>query len=171
MIFLTIGTHEPFDRLVRAVDDWYGATPRTVSLFGQITAPGPESYRPRNFDWVARLDPGKYAERMEAADLIVSHAGMGSIITALHLGKPIVIMPRRGHLHETRNDHQFTTVKRLGNRPGIHIAEDEAALGPAMDRALATLVGPSADRIPAFANPRFTDALRAFLIGQNDPTR
>ncbi len=171
MIFLTIGTHEPFDRLVRAVDDWYGAAPRGMPLFGQITAPGPDGYRPRNFEWVARLDPVAYADRMAAADLIVSHAGMGSIITALHLGKPIVIMPRRGHLNETRNDHQFTTVKMLGDRPGITVAQDETVLGPAMDRALAALSGPGAGRIPALADPGFTDALRAFLTGQKDATK
>lgn len=165
MIFLTIGTHEPFDRLVRAVDDWWGAVPRTRDLFGQITARGPDSYTPRSFDWVAKLTPEEYSRRIAEAELIVSHAGMGSIITALHTGKPIVIMPRRGHLRETRNDHQFTTVKRLGDRPGIYVAPDETRLGAVLDRALDELGNPAASKISAVADPRFTSALHAFLIG------
>ena len=169
MIFLTIGTHEPFDRLIRAVDEWYGATDRSLPLFGQITDPRPGAYRPRNFEWVSRLAPLEYDRRFAEADLIVSHAGMGSIITALHRGKPIVVMPRRGHLRETRNDHQFMTVRMLSGRPGIHVAEDETRLPAILDAALAALAGPAAARLSATADPCFTDALRAFLVDGRRP--
>lgn len=166
MIFLTIGSHEPFDRLVRAVDEWYGRAQHRMPLFGQITARQPDSYHPRNFEWVERLASEEYAERMAEADLIVSHAGMGSIITALHLGKLIVIMPRCGDLHETRNNHQLSTVERLGHRPGIHIAKDETVLGPVMDHVLTTLGGASAQPIPEFADRSFTSALSAFFMSK-----
>jgi UDP-N-acetylglucosamine transferase subunit ALG13 len=163
VIFLTIGTHEPFDRLVRAVDAWCASQTTGQSLFGQITEPGAGGYMPRHFDWVSRLAPVDYAARFAAADLIVSHAGMGSILTALQAAKPIVILPRRGHLRETRNDHQYTTMKMLGSRPGIHVAADESQLAPVLDRAIADLANPAAPRISPLAQPRFTDALRAFL--------
>ncbi|NJM81639.1 MAG: hypothetical protein HC844_03355 [Tabrizicola sp.] len=165
MIFLTIGTHEPFDRLVKAVDEWCAVHPLGATVFGQITSPKADGYAPKNFEWISRLSPADYATRFAAADLIVSHAGMGSILTALHSGKPIVILPRRGHLRETRNDHQYTTAKMLGTRPGIHVALDEAALGGVMDQALADLGKPGGIRIPATADPQFTDALRSFLTG------
>lgn len=170
MIFLTIGTHEPFDRLVRAFDAWCAGR-GGVPVFGQVTEPRAGSYRPQHFEWVARLDPQDYDGRMRAASLIVSHAGMGSILTALQYAKPIVVMPRRGHLHETRNDHQFTTVRMLRDRPGIHVADDETQLGPVLDSLLPDRLrdGLAADLapppIPALADPAFTDALRAFLIG------
>lgn len=168
MIFLTIGTHEPFDRLIRAVDDWCAAGSTGAQVFGQITDPKPGAYRPQHFEWIARLSPQEYGQRFAAAGLIVSHAGMGSILTALHHATPIVVMPRRGHLRETRNDHQFTTVRMLGGRPGIYVAEDETHLGPVMARALADAQASHAEPIPAFANVDFTDALRAFLTGQPD---
>ena len=170
MIFLTIGTHEPFDRLIRAIDDWCGQGQDTHKLFGQITNPGAGSYRPKHFEWVSRLTPTEYSERMEQSSLIVSHAGMGSIITALHLGKPIVVMPRRGHLRETRNDHQYTTVKMLVGRAGIYVAQDETCLAAMLDRAIAEIGSTSAPRIGAFADPGLTDTLRAFLTGQNNNT-
>ena len=75
-------------------------------------------------------------------------------------------MPRWAHLREHRNDHQRATVKQLGGRPGIHVAEDETHLGPVLDRVLAENGGPQATSIPALADSRFTDALRAFLTGQ-----
>lgn len=166
MIFLTIGTHEPFDRLVRAVDDWCASRGTGAQVFGQITEPKPGAWRPQHFDWVARLSPKEYEQRFAATRLIVSHAGMGTILTALRYAKPVVIMPRRGHLHETRNDHQFTTVRMLGSRPGIHVADDEAQIGPVLDRVLAEDGTPQAAPIPALADSSFTDALRAFLTGQ-----
>lgn len=165
MIFLTIGTHEPFDRLVRAVDAWCLATGRQEEVFGQVTAPRPGGHVPQHFRWVSRLSPADYADQVARADLLVSHAGMGSILTALHLGKPIVIMPRRGHLRETRNDHQFTTVQRLGRRPGIHVAADETELPAVLDHAIAHLADPAGERIAPLADAAFTDALRAFLTG------
>lgn len=163
MIFLTIGTHEPFDRLVRAVDDWAARRGTGAQIFGQITEPRAEALRPQHFPWVARLTPEDYERRFLSANLIVSHAGMGSILTALQYNKPIVVMPRRGHLHETRNDHQFTTVRELGARPGIRVAEDEAALPAALDAALAEMTAPSGGPIAPVAAPGFTDALRSFL--------
>jgi len=163
MIFLTIGTHEPFDRLVRAADAWCATQTSGQTLFGQITAPTAGSYVPKNFEFVSRLTPVDYAASFADADLIVSHAGMGSILTALQAAKPIVILPRRGHLRETRNDHQYTTMKMLGSHPGIHVAEDESDFALVMDRAINDLTNPAAERISNLAQPRFTDALRAFL--------
>lgn len=163
MIFLTIGTHEPFDRLVRAADAWCSTQTSGQTLFGQITTSGAGGYVPQHFEWVSRLAPMDYAARFADADLIVSHAGMGSILTALQAAKPIVILPRRGHFRETRNDHQYTTMNMLGSRPGIHVAQDETQLSAVLDRAIADLANPAANRISSLAQPRFTDALRAFL--------
>lgn len=165
MIFLTIGTHEPFDRLVKAVDLWCGVNP-DANVYGQITDPGPDGYRPKHFDWVTRLTPAEYRDRFRRALLIVSHAGMGSIITAMTFGKPIVILPRRGHLRETRNDHQFATAKRFAGKPGIYVAETEADLPAAFDRALSVSERVSRDRIGEFAQPRLTKALRALIHGE-----
>ena len=168
MIFLTIGTHEPFERLVRAVDAWCAAAGTGARVFGQVTDPGHGAYRPQHFEWVGRLAPLDYDRRIAAADLIVSHAGMGSILTALHHGKPIVVMPRRGHLRETRNDHQFTTVRMLRDRPGLYVADDEAQIGPVLSLALTEVSRPGMpSAIPALADGRFTDALHAFLSGQS----
>lgn len=164
MIFLTIGTHEPFDRLVRALDDWLDQSTERHEIVAQVIFPATGAYRPRHFETVAHLSPGDYEAHVHAADLIVSHAGMGSILTAFTHGKPIVIMPRRGHLHETRNDHQYTTVRNLKARPGLFVAEDEAALPAVMDKALATIASVAPPCLPDVADPGFTTALRDFIF-------
>lgn len=132
MIFLTVGTQEPFDRLVQAVDRW-AAESRDSAIFGQISDRG--LYRPRNFEWAAHLDITRYRSVCEQASLLVAHAGMGSIITALDYAKPIVIMPRRSHLGEHRNDHQYATARQFRGKPGIHVADDENALAAEIEKA------------------------------------
>lgn len=161
MIFLTIGTHEPFDRLVRAVDDWAGRT--GAELFGQIVDPGEKGYRPRNFAWAPRLSPGDYREACRRSDFMVSHAGMGSIISALTFSKPIVVMPRRGHFNETRNDHQFATVSKLGSKPGVVVALDEITLPATLDRVLAEKGAVKTETISPFADDGLTKALRELI--------
>lgn len=163
MIFLTLGTHQPFDRLVAAVDAWCGEDPRR-EVFGQIAEPGPGGYRPRHFRWTQFLDPAAYRVRLARSSFIVAHAGMGSIITALGLGKPILVMPRRAILGEQRNDHQLATVARFRGRPGIHVAMEAGDIGPSLT-ALSSAC--SADGMPAigrFAEDRLIRAVRRTIL-------
>jgi UDP-N-acetylglucosamine transferase subunit ALG13 len=164
VIFLTIGTHEPFDRLVRALDDWAGKAAESPKIIAQAISPASDAYTPRHFDMIPHLSPAEYEERFSQADLIVSHAGMGSILTAYTHGKPIVIMPRRGHLRETRNDHQYTTVQNLKDRPGLFIAHDETEFPTVMEAALGTRPNQELPRLSPIADAEFTDALRSFIL-------
>lgn len=164
MIFLTIGSHEPFDRLVRAVDAWAGASGQGGRIFGQITDRA--GHVPQNFEHVAKIGPEEYTRCCSEADLIVSHVGMGTILTALSLGTPALLMPRRGHLRETRNDHQVATARHLGDRPGLTIAETEDDLPALLDRLTGqTATAQSSDHLLSpVADPRLTDALREFIF-------
>jgi len=163
MIFLTVGTQLPFDRLVRALDSWAGARGH-ADIFGQIADPGASGYRPKHFPFTENVPPGEFQQRCRDAALIVAHAGMGSLITAMSFGKPILVMPRRGHLGEHRNDHQFATAEKLGNRPGVAVALDEAELGQKLDALLAG-TGPAGGSLPPFAEDRLVAAVRQAILG------
>ena len=124
MIFVTVGTQLPFDRMVRTIDQWAGAR-SYGEVFAQI---GPAKYRPKNIPWAEFLDADECRRKIEQADVVVAHAGMGSILTALELGKPIVIMPRLSALGEHRNDHQLATAKRFLAQGRVIVAFDEHQL-------------------------------------------
>ncbi len=162
MIFLTVGTHEPFDRLVRYVDDWCAERRCGGEVFGQITDRA--SYRPSHFRAVPSLDPAEYRNRFDEADFIVSHAGMGSIITALSMKKPIVVLPRRGHLRETRNDHQFATIKRFRSREGVFPVEDKAELTRMLHRITDGNIT-TGQEISPFADGQLIATLRNLIHG------
>jgi UDP-N-acetylglucosamine transferase subunit ALG13 len=126
VIFLTIGSHEPFDRLVQAVDEWCDQNNLGSQVFAQIT--GHAQYRPRNFRFVEQLGFTEYNRCVEQSRFMISHVGMGTIISALSARKPIVVLPRRGQLNETRNDHQFDSLRLVRTLRGVFAAEDEQQL-------------------------------------------
>lgn len=123
MIFLTLGTQLPFERLVRALDAV--APELDEEVFGQI---GRSTYQPQSFEAVDYVPQKAFSESFGRARVIVGHAGMGTILSGLKARKPLVLMARQAALGEHRNDHQRATVKQLGRLPGLHIAEDEADL-------------------------------------------
>ena len=130
MIFVTVGHQMPFDRLVRVVDDWAGRSGRH-DLFGQI---GRTEYRPRHFSVASHVSPQEFMMRMREATGVVAHAGTGTIIAAMQLGKPLLVLPRLSVLGETRNDHQIPTAKHFANAGHILAAFDESELLSQIDQ-------------------------------------
>ncbi len=84
--------------------------------------------------FVDSMEPSGFTRRAQDCSVIVAHAGIGSILTALQYGKPILVMPRHAALNATRNDHQIATAARLGIRPGIEVAMDESEIADKLDR-------------------------------------
>lgn len=164
MIFLTVGTQLPFDRLVRAVDAWARARGRT-DVFGQIADPGPGGFRPTAFPWTANVTPGEFQARCQEATLIVAHAGMGSLISAMTHARPILIMPRQAGLGEHRNDHQLATADRLKDRTGVFVAADEATLAERLDALAAPTAQAGTATLRPFADDRLIATVRAAIMG------
>lgn len=167
MIFLTIGTQEPFDRLVRAVDQWAAGHTQTP-VFGQLGALRSDSFRPEHFPFSTFMNAADYESRLQSARLIVAHAGMGSIISALTHAIPIIIMPRHAERGEHRNDHQRATAERFRSRAGVWVADDEKALPGLIDTLLVGNAGVSSASIAPYAAPELVATLRSF-IHQSQP--
>lgn len=155
-IFVTVGAQMPFDRLVLAVDNWVQSNP-DIEAYAQV---GPGGYRPRNMEYVEFVGPEEYKRLVDQSTLIISHAGMGSIITALQYGKPLIVVPRKGSLLETRNDHQSTTVDRFRHFDGIFVATDESKIGDLLD---SVSDNPLPASISQFASDRLIDTIKVFI--------
>ena len=156
LIFVTVGTQLPFDRLIKTVDEWSGINP-TVNVFAQI---GPTDFQPRHLESVTFLSPDRVDYYFKNAELIVSHAGMGSIISALKYKKPILIFPRLSELGEHRNNHQVATAKRFGERTGVFVAWSEDDIRASLDRRQVLVKG---DDIAEMADSHFIARLRGFI--------
>jgi UDP-N-acetylglucosamine transferase subunit ALG13 len=125
MIFLTVGTIFPFDRLVKAVDEAIGAHIVTAPVFAQV---GSATYKPRNMEYVPVLEKTTFDQKVEEADFVISHAGIGSVLIALERKKRLLVMPRMRRFGEVVNDHQMATARRFAELGYVLAAYDDAEL-------------------------------------------
>lgn len=123
MIFVTIGTQLPFDRLIKIIDD---IAPRlNEEIIAQVYKCG---FKPKNIKTVDFIAPDEFNNIFDKARLIISHAGMGTILSALQKDKPIIIFPRIAALGEHRNEHQLATAKKFKDLGSVNVAMNEEEL-------------------------------------------
>lgn len=72
-----------------------------------IAQTGNTDYQPRNYKSFHLLGREEFQEYMEKSDLVITHAGTGSVIPPLKLGKKVIIVPRREKFKEHLDDHQL----------------------------------------------------------------
>lgn len=124
MIAVVLGTQRyRFDRLLRALD---GIEEELVVQGGSST------FRPQGATWFEFLDYPALVERMRAARVVVSHAGVGAIVTAVAEGKRPVVVPRLKRYGEAVDDHQVPFARRLAEVGLVTLVEDPAELPAAV---------------------------------------
>lgn len=129
MIFATIGTQAPFDRFVKMLDELCKSINEEV-----ICQTIQTNYQAQNIKIVDFLPPDKFDQYFKKARLIIAHAGMGTIISALRQKKPIIIVPRLASLKEHRNDHQMATAMRMHELGYVYVAYDKVQLNELINR-------------------------------------
>jgi UDP-N-acetylglucosamine transferase subunit ALG13 len=128
VILVTIGTSDPFDRLLAAVG--------TLGTAEEIVAQcGASTVRPHNARCVDFLAFDELTELMATARIVVTHAGAGSVMTALAAGRLPVAVPRLRRHGEAVDDHQLEFGRRLDSAGLLTLVEDPANLGDAIAAA------------------------------------
>jgi len=132
-IFVTVGTHsQQFDRLLEKIDGLKGSGKIKDEIFAQA---GNCTYKPKNFKFGNFISDAEYEKWMKSADIIVSHAGAGSIINALKNRKALVIVPRLTRFGEHVNDHQLELAKAMEKESFAISVDDEKNLLNAIEKA------------------------------------
>lgn len=123
MIFVATGTQLAFPRLIGAMDMM--APDLGEPVIAQI---GPDTEHRRNIETHTKLPPARFEELFGTARVVVAHAGVGSILLAKRMQRPLIIVPRRHDLNEHRNDHQVATAREVEGTIGVRVAWDIADL-------------------------------------------
>ena len=131
MIFLTVGTQFPFDRLMKAVDETAGNNGFDKKIFAQI---GEGQYKPQNFEYTASLEKSKFDNLIRQSSGVISHAGMGTITMALKYDKPLLVMPRLAKYGEVVNDHQIAIARKFEEFGHILVAYDVTELSEKIEQ-------------------------------------
>ncbi len=159
MIYVTVGTQLPFARLIKAVNDV--AAEKGLDVFAQI---GPDKSHYNAIKTADFVDPEEANRFIREADLIIAHAGMGTIISASQLGKPLIIMPRQFHYGEHRNDHQLATANRFRDFPNITVVEDKRGLSEAIESCLECSESGSYAAVSEYAPSTFIGEIKKLLV-------
>jgi len=160
MIFVTTGTQAPFNRLVKVMDAL------ASELDGEeiiVQASGVD-FETKNVKVVGFLHPKEYNRIFNEARLVISHAGMGSIVSALTKGKPIIVIPRKAALGEHRDDHQVDSAKKMEALGYVPVAYDEEQLRTKIVNMLMDDSALSKAKIGEYASGSLVSSIRGFLL-------
>lgn len=125
MIFVTVGNHyQGFDRLIKKMDEIAGKIDERVIM--QI---GFTTYKPVNAKYFTFLEDFEEILKLNRdARVVVSHAGAGSIVTALKQKTPVIVVPRLKKYNEHMNDHQLEIAKAMSEDKNVTVVHDIVSL-------------------------------------------
>ena len=122
MILVLLGTqNNSFHRLLEKIDELIEKNVIDEKVIVQSGYTKYDSKNMRLFDLIPQEELERYQEQ---ADLIITHGGVGSIISSIKKDKKVIAVPRLQKYQEHVNDHQKQIVE-LFNKKGYIIGINE----------------------------------------------
>lgn len=105
MIFVAVGTQKfQLNRLLILIDNLIENKIITDEVFAQI---GNCDYIPKNYRYADFLDKSSFDEYISKCRLLITHSGVGTIISGINSKKPVIVFPRLKKYNEHVDDHQL----------------------------------------------------------------
>lgn len=132
MIFVTVGTQIPFDRLLKSVEKQIelGNIKEKVIVQAGVT-----NFKSDKMEIVSFIPMDEFKKIIEDAKIIICHGGVGTITDGLKNNKVIIACPRLERFNEAKNDHQKQIVENFGNAGFIIPLLDLKDLDKALEKA------------------------------------
>ena len=133
MIFVTLGTQDKgFPRLLEAIDREIlnGTIKEKVVVQAGLT-----KYESSNMEIFDLIPADEFDEYIEKSDLIITHGGAGSILTAVKKNKKVIAAARLSKYKEHTNDHQRQIVKEFSDQGYILELRDFNKLGKLIEKS------------------------------------
>lgn len=111
MILVLLGTqHNGFERLLNAIQSNIdkGVINEEVKVQAGFT-----KFESKDMEIFNLIDKSKLLELQDQADLIITHGGVGSIVSSLKKGKKVIVVPRLKKYGEHVNNHQIQIARRF----------------------------------------------------------
>ena len=133
MIFVTVGTQDkPFTRLLEAIEKAI----EDKSIEDEvIVQAGYTKYESKKMKVLEYIPFDKFGEYIENADVIITHGGVGSIVSAVKKGKKVVAVARLAEFGEHTNDHQLQVIEKMSKDGYIIDGNDLNKLSENIERA------------------------------------
>ncbi len=133
MILVTLGTQDKsFERLLKAIDKEIEKGKIKDKVLVQA---GYTKYKSKNMEIFRSVSSDRLEELMDEATLIISHGGVGSILTALKHHKKVIATPRLSKYSEHTNDHQKQIIEEFGRLGYILPLKDLTKLDKMLEKS------------------------------------
>ena len=133
MIFVTLGTQDKsFERLLQAIDR---EIERGNIKEKVIVQAGYTKYESKNMEIMDLVSQDEFDKLMKSCSLLITHGGVGSILTGIKYGKPVIAAARLKKYKEHNNDHQKQIIKEFGDLGYILELRDFNKLGKMIEKS------------------------------------
>lgn len=106
LILVCVGASEyKFDRLLKIIDEL--CDENIIDSKEIIAQIGYTNYTPRNYKYFELIGRDQFQEFIDSADIVITHAGTGSVIPALKAMKKVIVFPRIERFKEHLDNHQL----------------------------------------------------------------
>lgn len=113
MILVTLGTQDKsFERLLQAIDR---EIINGVIKDKVVVQAGYTKYKTNNMEIYDLVPMDKFEQLIKECDLLITHGGVGSIITGLKNNKKVIAAARLEKYGEHTNDHQLQIIENFSN--------------------------------------------------------
>ena len=125
MILVTLGTQDKsFERLLKKIDELID---KQVIKEEVIVQAGHTKYESNNMEIFDLISKEDFDDLIKNCHFIISHGGVGTILTALKNEKKVIGIPRLKKYKEHVNDHQVQLIEnfsKMGYIMGVVNVED-----------------------------------------------
>lgn len=114
MILITLGTQDKqFTRLLDMVQkeiDNGNIKDKVVVQAGHT------KFKSKDMEIFDLIDRDKFSDLISKCDILITHGGVGSIITGLNNNKKVIVVPRLAKYDEHMNDHQIQITSNFSKK-------------------------------------------------------
>ena len=130
MILVMLGTqNNSFNRLLEEVQK---CIDKKVIDEEVIVQAGTTKFKSKNMKIFKLVSAGRLNKYIEQANYVITHGGVGSILTCLKMGKKVIAVPRYNKYGEHVNDHQLQIVQTFDGQGFIKGIKDVSELEEAI---------------------------------------
>ncbi len=134
MILVMLGTqNNSFHRLLEEIEKLIKSGKIKEKVIVQA---GYTKYQSSNMEIFNLIPQKQLEEYQKEANLIITHGGVGSIISSLKMGKKVIAVPRLHQYGEHVNDHQKQIVKTFDEEGYIIGINEVSELEKAIEKIL-----------------------------------
>lgn len=113
MILVTLGTQDKsFKRLLDAIQEQIDKGNIKDRVVVQA---GCTKYISNDMEIFDLIDRDKFSELIKDCDLLITHGGVGSILTGLKNNKKVIAVPRLKEYKEHTNNHQLEIIEKFSD--------------------------------------------------------